>query len=331
MIRAIVFFGMWLAIVSMPLPTHAGPAEQGTPSLSLSRGDVTVTDGVVRLGDLFTNTGTSAGQPVDQAPVPGAQAAYDVYRLEAIARAHGLAWQARSWSEKVVVRRAGQTIGDGQIRMVLRDALQERLNFGAKWDIELANRDLTITLPLEKPATLAVERLRHNPATGQFVAVIAAPAGDPEAKRLNVAGRLHRLVEVPTLVRRMSNGDIIGKNDITWVTMRSDRVNRNVITNAEGLIGATPARTLMAGKPLLSGEIRAPRIVTKGALVTLMLRTPHMILTSKGRALQHGAKGDVIRVMNSQSKTIIEGEVSAAGTVVVTAAPLMPAAQAARR
>lgn len=331
MIRPIAFMALCLAILPVNAPVFASPAEQVAPTLSLSRGSVTVTDDMVRLGDLFTNTGTSGERPVDQAPLPGAQAVYDVYRLEAIARANGLAWQARSWSEKVVVRRAGQTIGDSQIRMAIRDALEKQLKLGSKWEIELTNRDLALTLPLEKPATVAVQRLRHNAATGQFVAVISAPAGDPKAKRLNVAGRLYRLVEVPTLIRRMANGDIIGKSDISWVTMRSEQVSRNVITSVEDLIGTTPARTVMAGKPLLAGDIRAPRIVTKGALVTLLLQTPHMILTSKGRALQHGAKGDVIRVMNSQSKTIIEGEVTGAGTVAVTAAPLLPAVQAARR
>ena len=81
---------------------------------------------------------------------------------------------------------------------------------------------------------------------------------------------------------------------------------------------------MLAGKPLMNGDVRAPRLVTKGSLVTMVLKTPHMVLTSKGKALGHAAKGETVKVMNTQSKTVIEGEVTATGMVWVTATAFMP-------
>jgi flagella basal body P-ring formation protein FlgA len=42
-----------------------------------------------------------------------------------------------------------------------------------------------------------------------------------------------------------------------------------------------------------------------------------MTLTSKGRAMENGAKGQSIRVQNTQSKIVVEGEVVSPGTVRV--------------
>ena len=55
----------------------------------------------------------------------------------------------------------------------------------------------------------------------------------------------------------------------------------------------------------------------KGSLVTLILQTPKMTLTARGKALQPGSEGDVIRINNLQSNTVVEAEVVASGRVMV--------------
>lgn len=311
--------------VSLCAGTPGVAADTQTASLvSMSRSEVTVGAEVVKLGDLFTNTGSKADRVVDDAPAPGAQRHYDVYRLAAIARAHGLTWQAQSWSERVVIERASQTVPAAHVISALQAALQRETAPGERFEVDVAGRDLTLILPVEKSTHTGVENLRLNPVSGQFTATVVAPAGDPGAQRLNVAGRIHRVIDVPMLNKRMANGDIIGREDISWVALRTSAVGRNMITDAERLMGMTPARTAMASRPLMNGDVRAPRLVIKGSMVTMVLKTPHMVLTSKGKALQHGAKGDTIRIMNTQSKTVIEGEVTAAGMVTVTTAAFMP-------
>lgn len=63
------------------------------------------------------------------------------------------------------------------------------------------------------------------------------------------------------------------------------------------------------------GDVRAPVLVTKGSLITMVVQTPTMTLTSKGKAMDNGAMGEAVRIQNSQSKTVVEGEVVSAGTV----------------
>ncbi len=293
--------------------------------ISASRDRVTISRDDIRLGDLFSNTGDKSGITIENAPAPGAQSVFDVYRLAAIAQSHGLTWQARSWSEKVVIERAGQVIPEEQLLIVLRKAVDREMSAEGRFDIEMTTRDLTLTLPANVVPAVEVENLRLQRASGMFSAnIVAAGTGAP--LRLAVAGRIHRVIEVPTLVRRMNSGDIIENGDIQWVTLRAERVGRNVITDINRLTGMTPTRTLVAGRVVMSGEVRAPRVIQKGGLVVMLLKTHNMVLTSKGRALEHGAKGDVIKVQNTQSKTVIEGEVTGPGTVTVSATAFAPLA-----
>jgi flagella basal body P-ring formation protein FlgA len=328
--RHLAVFMLTLALgVSTPGVDPAA-AEQQALLASTSRTHVTVSDGVVRLKDLFTNTGARAGNAVDSAPQPGSETVYDVHRLAAIARAHGLVWQAQSWSERVVVKRPGQTINADEIRAAINAALEAK-GLSGKWRLVISSRQPRLAVPLDQPAIAKVASLQFRERTGRFTAVVTNGANNDSRPRLTVSGRVIRLREVPTLNRRMKTGDIIRRSDIKWVTMRADHLNRNVITDAESLIGMTPKRATAAGKTVANGDVRRPRMVKKGSIVTMILNTPHMVLTSKGRAMEHGARGDTIRIMNLKSKAIIDAEITGSNSVRITTISGLPTISAARR
>lgn len=103
----------------------------------------------------------------------------------------------------------------------------------------------------------------------------------------------------------------------------ADQVNRNILTDANRLIGQEVRRGTNAGQPVRSSDLRAPLIVSKGSLVTMVLQTPKMQLTSKGRAMDDAAMGEVVRIMNTQSKTVVEATVVGTNTVQVMPAAAM--------
>ena len=64
-------------------------------------------------------------------------------------------------------------------------------------------------------------------------------------------------------------------------------------------------------------ELQRPIMVQRNSLVTISLRTPYMSLTTQGRAIEDGGKGDVIHVTNLQSKRTFEAVVDGPNSVVV--------------
>jgi flagella basal body P-ring formation protein FlgA len=137
-------------------------------------------------------------------------------------------------------------------------------------------------------------------------------------RHVRVAGRIHRVSGGPVLARRVMRGEIISERDIEWLQLRSGRIPHNTVLDADALIGLSPKRTLRAGAPVRMSEVQQPVLVSKGAHVTLGLETPSRTVTARGRALEDGARGDTIRVTNAQSHTVVEGEVTGAGTVAVS-------------
>jgi flagella basal body P-ring formation protein FlgA len=123
---------------------------------------------------------------------------------------------------------------------------------------------------------------------------------------------------VPVLARRIGAGEVIGPRDIDYVALQADRVASNVVTDAASLIGAAPRRGLRPGQPVRASEIGAPVLVEKNQMVLLRVQTASMQLTAQGRALQEGARGDTVRVVNTKSNTVVTGTVAEAGLVMVT-------------
>ena len=70
---------------------------------------------------------------------------------------------------------------------------------------------------------------------------------------------------------------------------------------------------------MTSNDISRPKDIAKGQLVMMVLSTPSMRLTTKGKALESGATGDTIRISNSQTSTVIEGVITGPGQVRVDA------------
>ncbi|MGY8960417.1 MAG: flagellar basal body P-ring formation chaperone FlgA, partial [Alphaproteobacteria bacterium] len=170
----------------------------------------------------------------------------------------------------------------------------------------------------DMPATLKIRSLTQDARTGRFSALIIAPDLRPGAVRRTVTGAIHRLVQTPVLTRRISSGDIIGKHDIQWIALRSNRITSQIILDENKLIGMSPKRPVAQGRTIRASEIRPPVLVKKGSRVTVIFRTPNLKLTTVGRALQNGAKDDIIRIRNLRSKTTIDAMVASSGLVVVT-------------
>lgn len=297
----------------------AAGAETTVPAAPLTlRPSVLVEDPVIRLRDLFAGPVANGATPIARAPAPGESVVLDARWLAALASAYELPWRPASRFEQTVVARASQKIGAAEIRQALHAAAAAR---GIEGPVEIAldGGGAGFHMPVDLPPTIKVEKLSLDRASGRFVALVTAPADGPAVARSTVSGRLFPLVEVPVAARRLSPGEIIGRDDLEWKAVRADRITRNTALDADQLLGKSPRRPLRPGEPILHTEVRRAVLVAKGSTVTMTLEKPRMSLSVRGRALQDGARGDVVRVMNTKSNRIVEAVVVETGLVVVAA------------
>ena len=308
--------------LSVPAPpVAAAPAAEAAP-VTL-RQSVTVSGKLVRLGDLFVPAGDKAEAAVAYAPAPGKRAIFDARWLYRVARAYGLNWRPLSIHEKAVVARESIVIGRREIADRILAALVDK-GVDADMQVELSNRMLRIHVPGDSTATVAVEDVAYDPRTRRFIAIVAAPADDPAARRIRVTGRVHRVIDVPVLTRRVLAGEVIRERDVKRISMRSDRLHRDTIQDPGALIGKSPRRGLRAGVPVRVSDVRLPVLVPRRSLVTITYRVRSMTLTAQGRALEDGGAGDTVRVANTQSNTVVQAVVT--GTNRVSVHPAGPIA-----
>lgn len=279
-------------------------------SFALVEGDL------VRLGDLFEGLGPKAETAVARAPAPGERVELNSRWLAALARGHGVDWRPASGFERLMVERASHSIGVDRIEEVLRDGLAER-GLRGETDLMLDNPALQLVLPAEVEPSLQLAGLAYDSASGRFTARVVAPARGAAQAQAVVTGRAVPMTSLPVLQRQVAPGDVIRAQDIGWVRVRADRLARNVVADASGLVGMSPRRPIGLDEPVRSGDLREPVTVPKNSLVVIRLQTARMTLTAQGRALEDGATGAVIRVMNTKSNTVINAVVADAGSVEV--------------
>lgn len=273
---------------------------------------IVVEDGVIHLGDIFQGAERYADRVVAYAPRPGGRSIFDARWLKRVASAFKLNWVPRSAAERVVVERASQLISKDEIEALLHERLIAE-GGDKESRVKLSNRTFTLNLPVGEDYLLGIDQISFDQATGRFSAIVAWGNGKDERRR--ITGRLERLVEVPVLSNRFMKGDIIGKDDIEWIEVSQSRLQRTALTDASRLIGMAAKRAISEGKPVSANDIRRPKVVNKGEIVVMVLSTPMMRLTAKGKALESGGTGDTIRISNSQTSTVVEGVITGPGHI----------------
>ena len=303
--------------LAIALVLGAAATEPATAAEARLRASVVVDGPVVTLGDVFTDAGAAADAVLARAPAPGRRMVVSVSLVFRVARANGLDWKPERGLDRVVVSRAGQRIAKSEIEKRLLDALKD-IAPGENLRIDLRGRGTEIVLPTAAPRTVEIENLALDRARGRLTATVVAAAGTAYAQRANIVGRVHAVIELPVLRRALRRGEVIEQGDLDWAEMRADRIRRPAIDDPVDIVGQAARRTLRAGQPLYASDLRAPVIVAKGSNVTMTYRTKAMVLTTIGKALEDGGQGEAIRVLNTQTNTVIDATVEGSGMVVVT-------------
>ncbi len=289
-------------LCATPLMNNAQAAKKASAKAPLSVNETIMLEkDVLTLGDVFNGITKHKSFVLAPAPAPGHEMKLNSYDLNQIALSFDLDWQGSYAQDTVKITRDATLITMKDIKNALEDKIVQDHNLGT-FKVELGSRMNDIILPSKYNAVVDIETLDYDSRTGRVDAVFKTD----DNKTHRVVGRVTRLTEIPVLAEKMRNGDVITMNDINWVEMELGKVARNNVVDAEQLIGMTPRRFVNSQTAIRLSDVQAPEVVKKGSAVTMLLDTGKLQLTSKGRALENGAKGDLIRVANSTSNRIIE-------------------------
>ncbi len=169
-----------------------------------------------------------------------------------------------------------------------------------------------------KPIHADIDGLDLDKAHNRWQAVLIIEADGKNLAPVKLSGRYDEMAQVPMLKRQLQAGDVISEDDIEWNREPVQHLRKNTITETSELIGKSPRRVISQGRAIRREEIASPAIINKGARITIYYKSRNLEIKTLGEAIDSGAKGDVIRVKNVASKSIIQGTVESSDLVRVT-------------
>ena len=288
----------------LALPVHAASLRGGT----------TLSDPAVRLSDLFD--GVEQDRAIGPGPEPGGRIIVEAAQLAAIARQFNVDWRPASTADRIVLERPGHAFPREQALAALRAALGVA-GVSADADVEMPGY-LAPLVPVESTAEGEVGQLDYNPVDGRFTAMLSVTAAGMTPAHTRLSGQVIDMVELPVAVHRMMPGDVIAAADIQMARLRANAIRGEVAQVPAQAIGMAMRHPVGPGAPLLMADLGHPLIVQKGESVQMRLDTPGIAVLAQGVAMDSGAMGERVRVLNVQSRAVVDAEVAGNGRVVVS-------------
>jgi flagellar basal body P-ring formation protein FlgA len=297
------------------------------------RANVTVASDIVRVGDLVDNAGSAGATAVYRAPDLGTTGTLPVAAVLATLRTHQVIGVDARDLKEITVTRLARTIEAKEIELSVARALERRHGFGEAANISITfDRDVgDLRLDASVSGALQPTSVRYDPRSTRFDVAfeIANENGTPPAK-LRFTGTAIETVEAAVLARNLERGDVLKSSDV--IVERRPRAEVGTDPAArERAVGMQARRQLRIGQALRVADLAKPDLVTRDQNVTLIYETAGLYLTLRGKAMDNGTEGDVVSVMNLQSKRIVSGVVIGRGqvSISVTMPRLGPEADAA--
>jgi flagella basal body P-ring formation protein FlgA len=109
----------------------------------------------------------------------------------------------------------------------------------------------------------------------------------------------------------LSRGTMISSGDIS-VDVDGAEASQDVLAQ---YVGKELIRTIYTGTEIRERDVQEPVLVKRNSPVTMIYRVGRLEISTNGRALSEGAMGEIVRVMNMDSRQAVEGRVTALGVV----------------
>ncbi len=277
----------------------------------------------VRLGDLIDGAGERGGIAVFGAPQPGQSGMISTGRIIAAARDHGIHDVETSGLSNVAVRRLGRVVGAEEIVRALQQAIVAQHQLAPDTEIELNAGQMEVTVESAATQPVAVRSLSYNGASGRFEATFVVPGSRAlELQPARVVGSVSDIVRAPVLARPLLKGEIVTAADVTMERRRRSELAADVVTDMSRIAGNAVRRAMGKGSLIRDADVQRPEAVERNALILMTYEQPGLNLSMRGKALAAGAVGDVIQVVNLNSKRTVEAVITGPNRAAVTGAVL---------
>jgi flagellar basal body P-ring formation protein FlgA len=317
------------ALLAASAATALAQSSEDVIATSALRASVTVSSDVVRIGDILDNAGTAALIAIYRAPDLGTTGSLPTEKVLATLQAHQVIGVDTRDIKTISVTRLSRPLPAKEIELQVGRALEHRSGLGDAANISLTfDRDVRdIQLEASNTGTLQPASTRYDPRSGRFdISFEISNEAGATATTLRFTGTAIETVEAAVLTRDVERSEVLKSSDV--IAQRRPRAEVGGDAAARRLaVGMQMRKQLRAGQALRVSDLAKPDLVQRDDNVILIYESTGLYLTIRGKAMEGGTEGDVVNVLNLQSKRTVSGVVIGRGQVAITiATPRLPPA-----
>ena len=324
-IRSLLLAAALLAATAAPVFAQVSGDVIAAPVL---RASVTVSGDVVRIGDVIDNAGSAAQIAIYRAPDLGTTGTLPTAQVLAVLRAHQVIGVDTGDLNEISVTRLARTLVGKDIELQVARALEHRGGLGDAANLSLTFDSDVQDLRLDASNSGAMQpvSVRFDARSARFdVSFAIANDASTTPTKLRFTGTAVETVEAAVLARDVERNDVLKSSDVV-IGRRPKAAVGNDAAAPSRAIGMQMRKALRAGQALRTADLTKPDLVQRDQTVTLIYETAGLYLTVRGKALENGTEGDVVSVLNLQSKRTVSGTVIGRGQVSISVAtPRLPA------
>jgi flagella basal body P-ring formation protein FlgA len=317
--RSLLLLTALLAACSAPALAQDGDDVISAPVL---RANVTVSGDVVRIGDVIDNAGASAQIAIYRAPDLGTTGTLPTAQVIAALRAHQVIGVDTRDLREIQVTRLARTIDGKDIELQVARALERHHGLGEAANLSLTFDREVADLKLESSNSGAMQPVsaKYEPRNNRFDVTFEIASDNVAAPtRLRFTGTAIETIEAAVLARNIDRNEVLKSSDVVVERRPKAEVGTDAATR-DRTVGMQARRQLRVGQALKTADLAKPDLVTRDQTVTLVYESTGLYLTIRGKALEGGTEGDVVSVLNLQSKRTVSGVVIGRGQVSISVA-----------
>jgi flagella basal body P-ring formation protein FlgA len=306
-----------LAAAASPTAAQIASPSVATPQL---RREVTVSGDLVRIGDLVTNAGAAAATPIFRAPNLGQTGSLPAQRVLDAVLPHGLVVVDARDIIEVSVTRAARVIGADDIEARIARALTARAALGDPKNLKIVFDRETRPIELEPSVTgeLAIARLSYDTFSRRFDLTFELAEAGSQRRAFRYTGTAVETVEIAVSTRALARGEVVRAGEVSIERRPKFELTGDPVAQPTEVVGLAARRAVRPGAPLRTADLMKPELVQRNETVTLQYQVPGIVLMLRGKALDSGAEGDTVSVLNIESKRTLQGVVTGPGRVTVS-------------
>jgi flagella basal body P-ring formation protein FlgA len=280
----------------------------------------------VRLSDIATLTGTSQNQlkalgatVVARAPQPGQTRFVGIDYIRIRLKQAGVDTASITFKgpQDAKVTRQAEALPIRRIQRAIETAIRSRMPWKNE-DVTIGKitLDETIQLPTGR-LTYRIVPSRNEDYLGRTnLALHLFVDGEP-VRKVWVNTTISVMADVVTVIRPLGKHAYIEAADLSVERRNLEDLSSDTVRRIEDALGNRTTRMIYPQTVLQSTMFASPPLVRRGDIVKIVANTGPMIITATGRVKQQGCKGEMVRVVNTDSNRIITARVTGPGAVEV--------------